>query len=134
MCRNFSLLSRIDQHRFIVCCEHGNIHLQWGKIRFTFTYQEFVHLLNVLETTQHHVPDGPEEDNRLKGNGQSFRANIDTAILRLSLDDLSSLVMAMYTALRLLEEEGNPAEYTLRAQRQRTIASLHGLQCLFSNN
>ena len=138
MCQYLAKLAEIDQYRYIMCCEHGSIHVQWGKVRFTFSYREFVHLLTVFETEQYAIPsnihDVAEWDHWLEN--QRFRIRIDMITLTLDTRELAALVKAMYAALATLGEESNPAEFALRAHchRPRMAIPLRTPHRLFSDN
>jgi hypothetical protein len=136
MCQYLAKLAEIDRSRFIMCCEHGSMHLQWDKVRFTFSYREFVHLLIVLEAEQYNVPphiNGVEEWDRWLEN-QRFRINIDTVTLTLDTLSLAMLVKGMYAALARLGEASNPAEYARRAYRRRMTIPPCTPRRLFSEN
>lgn len=121
MCQYLARLAEIDRSRYILCCEHGSIHIQWGKVRFTFTYREYVHLLTVLEAEQRtippHIHNVEEWDHWLAS--QRFQVIIDMITLTLDTLELALLIKAMYTALATLGEESNPAEFALRTHRHR---------------
>ena len=136
MCRYMTRLAEIDPHHYIMCCEHGSIHMQWEKVRFTFTYSEFVHLIAVLEARQYDVPahihDVQEWDNWL--HNQQFRVNVGAISLTLTSDDLAVVIRAAYAALERLGPDCNPAEYAIRTHQLRMTVPPSKQKKLFSAN
>lgn len=49
MCNQFTALSRSNDFRHILQCEHGTIHLGWDMVTLYLNLSEFEHLADLLE-------------------------------------------------------------------------------------
>lgn len=103
---HFQKLAEIDDHRFIMGCRHGMVHLTWGRMTLRFQRDEFRRLAGILARAVDGLPPVFVEEGEIH---VAYRADeselrLSTLILLLPGDELVELAYAAQDAIRRLDD------------------------------
>ena len=103
---HFQKLAEIDDHRFIMGCRHGMVHLTWGRMTLRFQRDEFRRLAGILARAVDGLPPVFVEEGEIH---VAYRADeselrLSTLILLLPDDELFELTHAIQDAIRRLDD------------------------------
>lgn len=104
---HFLKLVEIDDHRFIMACRHGMVHLTWERLTVRFTRDEFRRVAGILTRATDGLPPVSLQDG---GIHVSYRADEESElrfgplILVLPGDDLVELAEAAREAIHHLDD------------------------------
>ncbi|MBN1656976.1 MAG: hypothetical protein JXA93_01175 [Anaerolineae bacterium] len=104
---HFLKLAEIDDHRFIMACRHGMVHLTWGRLTVRFTRDEFRRVAGILQRAIDGLPPVFVQDGEIH---VTYRADseselrLGTLVLLLRGDEIVELAGAAREAIHHLDD------------------------------
>jgi hypothetical protein len=104
---HFLKLAEIDDHRFIMGCRHGMIHLTWGRLTVRFTRDEFRRVAGILRRAIDGLPPVFMQDGEIhvtyRGQAES-ELRLGPLVLLLAGDEIVELTDAARDAIHHLDD------------------------------